>query len=87
MLPVTGGTLMGRILTTLLAFGKAPCVPFRPPLKLRHGPGLTRPSLFFATLTAVEGFGMSIRRDSRAIARGANPGAALILGTLLLTCP
>src|ERR1041384_6129010 len=27
---------------------------------------------------------MSIRRDDRAIARGANPGAALILGTLLL---
>jgi hypothetical protein len=27
---------------------------------------------------------MSIRRDDRAIARGENPGAALILGTLLL---
>jgi len=35
-----------------------------------------------------EGLAMSIRRESRAIARGANPGAALILGTLLLlTCP
>jgi len=31
---------------------------------------------------------MSIRRDYRAIAPGENPGAALILGTiLLLTCP
>jgi hypothetical protein len=36
-----------------------------------------------------EGFGMSIRRDIRAIGRGAaaRPGAALILAILLLTRP
>jgi len=36
-----------------------------------------------------EGFGMSMRRDIRAIGRGAaaRPGAALILAILLLTRP
>jgi len=36
-----------------------------------------------------EGFGMSMRREIRAIGRGlpARPGAALILRTLLLTRP
>jgi hypothetical protein len=50
-------------------------------------PGLTRNSPFSATLGIAvdEGFlAMSIRRDDRAIARDANPGATLILGTLLL---